>query len=195
MQKLFLFVALTLALPLIAQAQEASRVQVFGGYSYMRLEDSGMDGQDRDLNGYNVSGAITVFKKSIAIKADISGHFGDQFVNVTPRIDLGQTLFLFGPQFTLRKNEMFQPFAHALFGVARLKLENDAVSPSFTDTGFAFAVGGGVDVKALSSKISVRLVQADFVRTKLDFLNNGNSTSSSNIRVSTGIVLRFGKIE
>jgi len=195
MWKLFLIAALTLALPVITHAQEAPRTEFFAGYSYMRLEDSGTPGQDRDLNGYNVSGAITVFKKSLAIKADISGHFGDLLTNVTPRIDLGQTLFLFGPQFTYRKNERIQPFAHALFGVARIKFENDAVTPSVTDTGFAFALGGGVNVKALSSKLAVRLIQADYVRTKLDLLNSGNSVSSNNIRVSSGIVFRFGKIE
>lgn len=195
MQKLFLITALTLALPIIAQAQEASRVQVFGGYSYMRLEDNNIDGQDRDLNGYNISGAITIFKKSIALKGDVSGHFGDLLTNVTPRTDLGQTLFLFGPQFTLRKSERIQPFAHALFGVARVKLENDAIPGDITDTGFAFAIGGGVDIKALSSKIAVRMIQADFVRTKLDLTSSGDSTSSNNIRISTGIVLRFGKIE
>lgn len=195
MQKLFYIVALTLALSVIAQAQEAPRVEVFGGYSYMRLEDTGIDGQDRDLNGYNVSGAITIFKKSIAIKGDVSGHFGDLLTNVPNRTDLGQTTFLFGPQFTFRKSERIQPFAHALFGVARIKLENDAIPGSITDTGFAFAVGGGVDVKAISSKLAVRVIQADFVRTKLDPLNIGDSTSSNNFRISTGIVLRFGKIE
>jgi opacity protein-like surface antigen len=195
MQKLYLFVALTLALPVIAQAQESPRTEIFAGYSYMRLADSGIDGQDRDLNGYNVSGNVTIFKKWLGLKADVSGHFGDQFVNITPRTDLGQTLFLFGPQVSLRKNEKIQPFVHALFGVARLKLRNDAIGADITDTGFAFAVGGGVDLKALSSKLSVRLIQADYVRTQLDLLSSGNSTSSNNIRVSSGIVIRIGKIE
>jgi opacity protein-like surface antigen len=195
MQKLFLIVALILALPVIAQAQEGSRVEVFSGYSYMRLEDQNVDGQDRDLNGYNISGAITVLGKSIALKADVSGHFGDFLTNVTPRIDLGQTLFLFGPQIRLRNGSPIQPFAHALFGVARIKLENDAVPGDITDTGFAFALGGGVDIKGFGNKVAVRLVQADYVRTKLDPLNVGDSQSSNNFRISTGIVLRFGKIE
>ena len=161
----------------------------------MRLEDNNIDGQDRDLNGYHISGAITIFGKSIALKGDVSGHFGDFLTNVTPRTDLGQTLFLFGPQFRLRNGGRFQPFAHALFGVARVKLENDAIPGDITDTGFAFALGGGLDVKGLGGKLAVRMVQADFVRTKLDLLNTGDSTSSNNLRISTGIVLRFGKIE
>jgi len=72
-RKLFLIAALTLAPPVIAQAQEATRTEFFAGYSYMRLEDNS-NTQDRDLNGYNVSGAITIFRKSLAIKADVSGH-------------------------------------------------------------------------------------------------------------------------
>src|SRR5262245_18036840 len=115
MRKLFIITALTLALPIIAQAQEAPRVEVFGGYSYLRLADSGLDGQDRELNGYNVAGAITVLKKSLALKADVSGHFGDVNAGIIS-IDQRQTLFMFGPQLTLRKSERFQPFAHALFG-------------------------------------------------------------------------------
>jgi opacity protein-like surface antigen len=197
MQKLFLIVALALALPVIAQAQEAPRVQVFGGYSYMRLEDSGVDGLDRDLNGYNVSGAFTVLKKSLAIKADVSGHFGN-LSNILPTTtDLRQDMFLFGPQFTLRKSQRFQPFAHALFGFARQKISNDVISGDITDTAFAFAIGGGVDIKALSSKLSLRMVQADFVRTQLGLLSgvNGDSTGSNNLRISTGLVVRFGKIE
>jgi opacity protein-like surface antigen len=197
MQKLFLIVALTLALPVIALAQEAPRVQVFGGYSYMRLEDSGIDSLDRDLNGYNVSGAITILKKSLAIKADVSGHYGN-LSNVLPTsTDLRQDMFLFGPQFTLRKSERIQPFAHALFGFARQKISNDAISGDLTDTAFAFAIGGGVDIKALSNKLSLRMVQADYVRTQLGLLSGvgSNSTGSNNLRISTGFVVRFGKIE
>jgi hypothetical protein len=194
MRKLFFIAALTLALPLISLAQEAPRVEVFGGYSYMRLEDLGIDGLDRDLNGYNVAGAFTIFKKSLAIKADVSGHFGDIRVPGIS-VDQNQTLFLFGPQYSLRKSSRIQPFAHALFGFARVKLESDAISGDLTDNGFAFALGGGVDIKALSSRLSLRLVQADYVRTKLDFLGVGDSNSSNNVRISTGMVIRFGKIE
>jgi hypothetical protein len=196
MQKLFLIAALTLALPVIAQAQEATRTEFFAGYSYMRLEDN-PNTQDQDLNGYNVSGAITIFKKSLAVKADVSGHYGNVLVSITPRTDQNQTLFLAGPQYSYRKLPRIRPFAHALFGVSRLKVRNDAIGlADFTDTEFAFALGGGVDLKTpLGEKIAVRLFQGDFVRTRLDFTRSGNSNSSNNYRISTGIVLRFGKIE
>jgi len=195
MQKLFLFVAITLALTVIAQAQEAPRVEVFGGYSYMRLEDDG-SGLDRDLNGFNVSGNITVLGKRLGLKADVSGHFGNIFVATgVPSIDQRQFLFLFGPQYSLRTSGKIQPFAHALFGFTRQTLKNNAISGDLTDTGFAFAAGGGVDLKAFSSKLSLRLVQADYVLTKFgDGAASGNNTNN-NLRISTGMVVRFGKIE
>jgi len=196
MQKLFFIAALTLALPIIAQAQEPTRTEFFMGYSYMRLADTPAT-QDRDLNGYNVSAAITIFKKSLALKIDGSGHYGNVLVNITPRTDQRQELLLFGPQYSLKKIDRFRPFGHALFGISRLKIMNDATgAPNVSDTGFAFAVGGGVDLKTpLGGKVGVRLFQADFVRTKLDFLGNGNANNSNNYRISTGIVLRFGKLE
>ena len=194
MRKLFFIAALTLALPIISLAQDAPRVEVFGGYSYMRLEDDG-SGLDRDLNGFNVSGNITVLGKGIGLKADISGHFGQIIIAPgVPNIDQRQFLFLFGPQYSLRKSGRIQPFAHALFGFANLRLNSDATG-DLTDTGFAFAAGGGVDVKALSSRLSLRLVQADYVLTKFsDSASSGNNTTN-NLRISTGMVVRFGKIE
>jgi hypothetical protein len=191
MQKLFLIAALTIALPFIARAQETPRTEVFAGYSYMRLEqNSGLPNQDRDLNGYNVSTTITVYKKLIGFTADVSGHFGDLQQNVFPQTNQGMTLFLAGPQYTLRKFQRFQPFAHALFGVGRLRLDNLSTNLTQTVSNFAFAVGGGVDLATpLGSKIAVRAFQADYVMTRF------NSNTSGNLRASTGIVLRFGNVE
>ena len=194
MRKLFFIAALTLALSIIAQAQEAPRVEVFGGYSYMRLDDDG-SGLDRDLNGFNVSGNIKVLRKRLEIKADVSDHFGQ--ITFTPgisNIDQRQFLFLFGPQFSLRKSGNIQPFVHTLFGFENLRLNNDIIG-DITDTGFAFAAGGGVDVKALSSRLSFRLVQADYVLTKFSDSSASGNNTNNNLRISTGLVVRFGKIE
>jgi hypothetical protein len=195
MQKLFFIAALALALPVIAQAQESPRTEIFGGYSYIRLDDNDVVGLDRDLNGFNVSSNFTLFGKSLGLKADVSGHFGDSLVTFLPRTDFRQYLFLFGPQFSLRKSERFQPFAHVMAGFAYSQTKNDTLLIDLTDTGFAFAAGGGVDVKTpLGSKLAVRLIQADYVLTRFDD-GVGGRISSHNIRASTGIVLRFGTVE
>jgi hypothetical protein len=194
MRKLFFIAALTLALPIITLAQETPRMEVFGGYSYMRLDDDG-SGLDRDLNGFNVSGNIIVLGKRLGLKADVSGHFGQ--IKIAPgvsNVDQRQFLFLFGPQFSLRKSGKIRPFAHTLFGFENLRLNNSVIG-DLTDTGFAFAVGGGFDIKALSGRLSFRMVQADYVLTKFsDSAASGNNTSN-NLRISTGMVVRFGKIE
>src|SRR5262245_54220304 len=145
MRKLFLIAALTLALPIIAQAQDFFCTEIFGGYSYLRLDEDLND--DRDLNGYNASVNQTIFKKWFAFKADFSGHFGDSVVTLGLGTDLKKFLFLFGPQFTLRRYERIQPFVHVLFGASRIDLRNKTIGLDFDDTVFAMAAGGGVDVK------------------------------------------------
>lgn len=194
MQKLFLIAAFTLALPVIAQAQESPRAEILAGYSYLRLDDNDIDDLDRDLNGFNVSSNFNIFGKSIGLKADVSGHFGDTLVSFLPRTDFRQYLFLFGPQFSLRKNERFQPFAHIMAGFAYTQTKNDTLLIDLTDTGFAIAAGGGVDLKALSSRLAVRLLQADYVMTRFND-GLGGSTTSHNIRASAGIVIRIGTVE
>ncbi len=187
MRKLFLIAALALALPIIAQAQESPRVEIFGGYSYLRLDNDLND--DQDLNGYNVSGNVTVLGKWLGFKADFSSHFGDSLVSLTPVTDLRKDLFLFGPQFSFRQNKRIQPFGHVLFGVARVDLNNDTLGVNFDDTAFAFAAGGGVDVTAFNNRLAVRLFQADYVLTRFNDVNNNN------FRASTGLVLRLGNVD
>ena len=193
MQKLFLIAALALALPVIAQAQESPRTEILAGYSYLRLDDNDIDGLDRDLNGFTLSGNYN-FKKSLGLKADVSGHFGDALTNILPRTDFRQYMFLFGPQFTLRNSGRFTPFAHVMAGFAYAQSKNDSLGLDISDTGFAFAAGGGVDIKALSSRLAIRLVQADYVMTRFDD-GIGGTTTSHNLRTSTGIVLRIGAVE
>jgi opacity protein-like surface antigen len=194
MQKLFLIAALALALPVIAQAQESPRTEILAGYSYLRLDGQNIDGLDRDLNGFNLSSNFNIFKKSLGLKADVSGHFGDALTNILPRTDFRQYLFLFGPQFTLRKSERFTPFVHVMAGFAYAQSKNDSLGLDISDTGFAFAAGGGVDINALSSRLAIRVLQADYVMTRLDN-GVGGTTTSHNIRASTGIVLRIGAVE
>jgi hypothetical protein len=52
-----------------------------------------------------------------------------------------------------------------------------------TDTSFATAVGGGIDYKIIKP-IAWR-VQGDYVQTRFF------DTTQNNVRISTGIVLRF----
>jgi hypothetical protein len=79
-------------------------------------------------------------------------------------------------------------------GFAYSQTRNDSLGLDINDTGFAFAAGGGVDIKALSSRLAIRLLQADYVMTRFDD-GLGGTTTSHNVRASTGIVIRVGNVE
>ena len=95
--------------------------------------------------------------------------------------------FLFGPRLSVRKSRAV-PFAHALFGVANVKTETNEFGPlfSFSDTSFAMALGGGVDVR-VNDRLAIRVVQIDYLRTSFF-----GSTQNKG-RIAAGVVFRFGK--
>ncbi len=186
MRKLLLLAVLMLALPILAQAQESPRTEIFGGYSYLRADDEGAD-LDLDLHGWNVSFNQNLVKWA-GIKADFSGHYGDLTLVPGLGADLSAHLFLVGPQFTLPNSKRVSPYVHALFGVMRTDLTffDPTGKVSQRDSAFAMALGGGVDIKVVD-KLAVRLFQADYVLTRF------NDDNQNNFRVSTGLVLRLGE--
>ena len=158
------------------KAQETPKAELFGGYSYA---GSGS-------NGFDVSIAANL-NKWVGVVADVGGQysrFTDQ--GFTERIKTHS--FLFGPRISYRKSSRVTPFAHALFGVSTLKTETNEFGPvlSFSDSSFAMALGGGLDVR-ISDRLAVRAVQLEFLRTR--FFEETQHKG----RLSFGLVVRFGK--
>jgi hypothetical protein len=58
------------------------------------------------------------------------------------------------------------------------------------ENAFSMAIGGGVDVP-FSRRFSIRVIQADYLLTRFDG-NNGTAATQNNVRVSAGIIFRFG---
>jgi hypothetical protein len=85
--------------------------------------------------------------------------------------------FLFGPRGSVSLGKI-RPFAEALIGAAHLV--NQGIG---SDTSFATAIGGGLDYK-LIPHFAWR-VQGDYVRSTLF------RSTQNNVRISTGIVVRF----
>jgi opacity protein-like surface antigen len=181
MRKVCLLAGLVLLLGASAMAQDTPKVEVFGGYSYLRVNPgSGFEGIN--LNGWNASIAGN-FNDWFGVVADFSGHYGSPNI-LGINVDTNTHTFVFGPRFSYRKNERVTPFAHALFGGNRT--EGSAFGVSLSETGFAMALGGGVDVK-VNDKVAIRIAQADYVLTRL-----GND-NQHHFRYSAGVVFRFGK--
>src|SRR5262249_13247911 len=115
MRKLFFIATLLLALPLVAQAQDTPKAEIFGGYSYLRFNPDGID-DGLDLHGWNASAAVN-FTSYAGIVADFSGHYGD-ITFTAGSVDLSGYLFLVGPRFSYRKHKILTPFGHVLLGAA-----------------------------------------------------------------------------
>lgn len=169
--------------PALVSAQGKSKlpaIDVFGGYSYLRFESTtlGFSNQSQ-LNGANVSVALPDLYEGLGVAVDVSGHYTDAVEEFN---------FMIGPQYTYEwKGIRF--YGHGLFGKARtrlLKIGTTQVEPSYL--GKAVAFGGGVDLP-LKGRLSVRAVQADYLVT-YEF-----GTTQHNMRLSTGLVYRFGKKE
>jgi opacity protein-like surface antigen len=196
--KIFAAAAFMLLGTVIAFAQDYPRAQIFGGYSYVSA-DFTTSGR-ANLNGWN--GALTGnFNRWLGVTTDLTGVYGAQDVSApigAPcppfcgpfHIQTHAYTFLFGPQISLR-SERYTPFAHALFGVAHVTesvgvpiltpLPNPTVSLS--DTSFAMALGGGVDV-GLSPRFAWR-IQGDFLQSHVF------QATQNNFRMSTGVAVRF----
>jgi opacity protein-like surface antigen len=199
------FLLLIFASP--AMAQETPKVEIFGGYSFLRVttddnpgvlpQTNGSSLDSVSANGFMVSGAYNL-KNYLGIVGEFSRHTkatnlanllnlpvttGAPDIRVTARANT----FLFGPRFTLR-TESIEPFGHVLVGGSNgsFDIRGGGISQSDSGTTLTFAAGGGLDIK-FNRRIVVRLVQADYLRTFI----SGDDLNSA--RISTGIVYRIGE--
>lgn len=159
-----------------AAAQDVPKAEVFGGYSYA---GEGAHGWDASVAG-NVNGWLGVV-------ADASGQYtGLEAPGVRERIRTHSLLF--GPQVSARRGRRVTPFARALFGASHVSTEAVEAGQrfSFSDTSFAVALGGGLDV-TVSDRVAVRVAQLEYVRTSFF----GETQHKG--RLSFGLVFRLGR--
>ncbi len=173
----------------LANAQVPTSGNVFFGYSYYNTDLSSID--RASTNGFEASfeGKVIPF---LGFVADFDSHYGSQNFPTCPVVPAGtgaggcssfnanvtEHNFLFGPRVSFSVGK-FRPFAEALFGGAHVNVNNGVGS----DTSFATALGGGLDYKIIRP-LAWRF-QGDYVQTRFF------GATQNNVRVSTGIVLRF----
>lgn len=174
MRKFVCLLVLAFCFSTAALAQDLPRGEFSAGYSFIRV-NPGSGAASLNLSGWFASLAGNV-NDWFGIVGEFSGHYGSPG-NVGSDIHT----YLFGPRISWRKNEAFTPYAHALFGAARV-----GVGPGTGTTDFGMAFGGGVDAR-VNDTIAVRVGQLDYVLTKF-----GNS-SQHNVRLSVGLTFRFAR--
>lgn len=154
------------------------------------------------FNGFNAAAAYNV-SRFVGIKADVSGAYRNKRFELATNsttfgFDTKSSLYNFLGGVQIKDNSMeakVKPFAHALAGAAygRTRIINvncssggfcaNLSSASDSKTGFAGAIGGGVDVK-ISNKIDIRAISVDYNPVRLD------GATSHNVRIGVGIVIK-----
>jgi opacity protein-like surface antigen len=146
---------------------------------------------------YNVSSVV-------GIAADLGGCkvFSNAY-GAGNTVNGNMFTYLFGPRFTIRSGSAFEPFFEVNFGGVRVSLSckssatncvNATGGNTYSKNAFALTAGGGFQIK-MSKKISLRLVQAEYLYTR--FGNNcalpvcSNNNHQNSFRLKSGIVINW----
>ena len=208
---LFMAACAPLAFAQSGNTDEGRKVEFFAGYSAIGEVNTGGSRSNNPDFG-NVSGTTGVelsvignINKYVGIKGDFSAHFDSQQTEAgfaqcaqapCPIITRDSVIkkrlynFLAGPEFKARNSTRLTPFVHALFGIAHSSAEakstDGAFSISRTDTGFAMAFGGGLDIRA-TKRLSIR-TSIDYNPTFLNDSGLGPRSRQDNVRLSLGLL-------
>ena len=195
MRKTFLLLAtLLIALPQPSSAQQFQGIEIFGGYSYMRTDLSSpfffataptpaASNGNFTMNGWQAS----ITEKAtdwLGLTQEFGGNYGNKnffgFDN-----HFSSFFILSGPRFYYPGLKGVTPFVHALFGYEQTEATVKGTTAKATSSSYAMAFGGGLDVK-VTRGLAIRLFQVDYYRPQ------AFGSSQNDLRISTGIVFRFG---
>jgi hypothetical protein len=154
-------IALSAALPGVAAAQDERRVEVAGGYSFMR----DYDGDASFPRGWFASVGADVVGPVDAV-GEASGSYksmGGLDVNISVNVHT----FLGGPRVQWQTGRV-APYGQMLFGVARMATTFDVPGETLSAARnyFTMAPGGGLDIQfsergALRLGASLRLIRTE----------------------------------
>jgi opacity protein-like surface antigen len=147
--------------------------------------ETGRDG----FNGVNVDAGYN-FSRYVGAKADFSYHQKSTNFSVpggTLNLEGKVTQFMGGIK--IQDNAMetrVRPFAQALVGVGRVEIETNGTLANFdqSETGFAAAVGGGLDIR-VHRNVDVRAIKLEYNPVRID------GQTDNNIRIGVGLNFRF----
>jgi outer membrane protein OmpA-like peptidoglycan-associated protein len=159
--------------------------EIAGMFDYVNFNPGG---GFNSFNNYGGSGSFTWNpSRWVGLTEELGGLSYNRNVNGTS-VHGGITSFLVGPRLNLRKFNYFIPYAEFLLGGAH-------AGPPMTGAGgqsaFTLAAGGGVDV-VLSRNVVWRFAEIDYLMTNFTGPSLGGNGRQDNLRLGTGIVLRFG---
>lgn len=188
----------------LAPAQNPSKVELFGGYSF--LHASPVQTSSFISNGWDAS-VTGNLNRWFGLEANLSDHYGTSPQDIAGLVPAPAEApipyasgfsFLFGPHFSYRTASRIDLFIHGLFGGIRGEGTNFSLDAACapisgnpcvvtkSQTAFTTALGGGIDFH-VTPHVSVRLIQADYERA------NFTGNAQNNVMISTGLVFTFGR--
>jgi outer membrane protein OmpA-like peptidoglycan-associated protein len=182
---------------------DTPKAELFVGYSYLQAVPKLADGNRLVwLNGGSASLAYN-FNRYLGIVADVGDYTNSEIrfqgasgatYNVNDA-DGGVISYLFGPRLSFRHDRV-TPFVQALFGGAHASeithsqcALNCTLLP--TENAFAWTGGGGLDVR-VHRHFAIRIIQAEYLMTRFQDYSTGATASQNDMRLSAGLVFRFG---
>jgi outer membrane protein OmpA-like peptidoglycan-associated protein len=160
------------------------RWELAAGYSYVNLNPGG---PFDSFNNHGGSGSFAYnVSRYLGLMAEFSGYNFER--NITGSRTRGSwNTWLFGPRLNFRR-DYFVPFVEFLVGGSHADLQ---FTGSNSQNAFSLAAGGGVDV-VFSKHIAWRFAEIDYLMTNFSGANLGASARQDNLRLGTGLVIRFG---
>ncbi len=192
------------------QGNTVPKVELFLGYSYWRAVPESTGNRIEYMNGGSTSLAYNV-NNHLGLVFDLGGFKADSLQFNSPgagfspsrvvNVDGNVFTFLFGPRVSFRDHDRLTPFLQVLAGAARASevTLNGCNAPIYAciplpqETAFAMTAGGGLDFR-VNHRIALRLFQAEYLLTRFRDPSSlaGDTGWQSNVRLSSGIVFRFG---
>jgi opacity protein-like surface antigen len=189
----------------IGKKPAVPKVELFLGYSYLRAMPELASGNRLVyLNGGSTNVAFNL-NRYLGLVGDFGG-FNDTRLLLTgaglnPSVNaqvVGGSVFSYfaGPRLSFRDHGRLTPFAQVLVGgmhASDITLSGCTSNCTFlpAENTFAMTAGGGLDLK-VRRHLSIRIVQAEYLMTSFESRNTGGSATQNDLRLSSGIVLRFG---
>ncbi len=174
--------AMILGCSLAAGAQELAKFEASFGYTWLRRD---VGPKHISMSGVDAE-AVFNWSPRLALVGDFSLNVAGPKVSGPSKTQFNVESFLFGPQISSRRSRLVRPFARALVGGTRIAVNDLNVSLHTSDVGFAWALGGGVDLR-VNDWVDFRVVQGDYFGT-----HNFGSTQT-NLRLTFGFNFRFGQ--
>ncbi|MGD0829692.1 MAG: OmpA family protein [Terracidiphilus sp.] len=178
------------------------KVELFVGYSYLRAVPAPSDGNRLVwLNGGSTSIAYN-FNRHLGLVGDFGGFDDSQLMltgtGAAPSSSGTAYTYLFGPRLSFRNSSRLTPFVQVLAGsiyASDVTLSSGCMGAGCTalpaENSFAMTAGGGLDFN-VRRHLAIRLIQAEYMMTRFDNMNTAASASQNDMRLSSGIVFRFG---